>query len=365
MARPIVPIILSGGSGTRLWPASRSDTPKQFLRLVSERSLLQETVLRLHGLDGHIGAPIIVCNEAHRFLVAEQLRELDAPAEAIVLEPVGRNTAPAVAVAALLALEASGHGVDPILIILPADHVIQSRSAFVMAVEAAIDASLDGNLVTFGIVPDRPETGYGYIRRGADQGKWSAVESFVEKPDSDKAQAYVDSGHYFWNSGMFVFSAETYLRELGRYDAAMVSACTDAVRKAKRDSDFTRLGASFADCRSDSIDYAVMEKTDRAAVVSLDAGWSDVGSWAALHELLAEHPSGNVVRGDTVLESCEGCYVDAQSTLVAAVGLRNVVIVQTADALLVMAKDQSQRIKRVTDALKHEGRAQLGSSKTT
>jgi mannose-1-phosphate guanylyltransferase/mannose-6-phosphate isomerase len=319
----------------------------------------------MHGLGEFVRAPIVVCNEAHRFLVAEQMRELDMRAGTIVLEPEGRNTAPAAAVAALIALQASEPGEDPLLIVLPADHAIQSRSAFATAVDSAVQAALHGNLVTFGVVPDRAETGYGYIRRGADMGKWSVVESFVEKPDGERAQRYVDSGDYLWNSGMFVFSAQAYLRELGRYDSAMVAVCTDAVRGGASGEDFTRLDASFSECRSDSIDQAVMERTDRAVVISLNAGWSDVGSWAALHELLPKDSNRNVLRGNTVLESCKDCYVEAEARLVAAVGLEGVIIVDTGDALLVAAKGESQQIKRIVDVLKQQRRLELASLKTT
>lgn len=350
--RPVVPVILSGGSGTRLWPLSQPSRPKQFLQLVTERSLLQETVLRTHGIEHPLRSSIVVCNEAHRFLVAEQLRELGIAADAIVLEPSGRNTAPAVAVAALMATATSAGGEDPILLVLPADHVIKERGAFVSAVDAAIEAALDGNLATFGVVPDRPETGYGYIRRGASQGKWSVVERFVEKPDRETAERYLEAGNYLWNSGMFVFSAETYLRELSMHAPAMLEACERAAREAVVDEDFTRLGEAFLRSPSDSIDYAVMEKTDRAAVVTLEAGWSDVGSWAALHDVLEKDGDGNAMRGNVVVEGCSGSLIAAHDRLVAAVGLDSVIVVETEDAVLVVDAAQSQRVKDIVDLLK-------------
>ncbi len=285
----LIPVILSGGSGTRLWPLSRELYPKQLLPLVGDSTMLQETATRLAGVDGVV-APVVVCNESHRFMVAEQLRELGVPARAIILEPVGRNTAPAVAVAALVALEQAAAesrdavgSADPVLLVLPADHVIRDVDAFRAAVAAGLAAAEAGRLVTFGIVPDRPETGYGYIRRASGDGPAYAVEEFVEKPDADTARAYVESGEYFWNSGMFMFRASVYLAELRRHASEILGNCKTAVAAATRDLDFTRLpGDSFARCPSDSIDYAVMEKTHSAVVVPLDAGWSDVGSWSAL-----------------------------------------------------------------------------------
>ena len=290
----LIPIILSGGSGTRLWPLSRELYPKQLLPLVGERTMLQETAARLAGL-ADLGAPIVVCNDSHRFMVAEQMREFGAAAQAIILEPVGRNTAPAVAVAALVALEKSkgkGGDTDPVLLVLPADHVIRNVAAFQSAVKAGLAASNDGKLVTFGVVPDRPETGYGYIRREPGAGPAYAVAEFVEKPDAATAEKYVESGDFFWNSGMFMFRARAFLGELKSHAPAILSACEDAVAAAKRDLDFTRLpAAEFGACPSDSIDYAVMEKTQAAVVVPLDAGWSDVGSWSALQDALPRDAS--------------------------------------------------------------------------
>jgi mannose-1-phosphate guanylyltransferase/mannose-6-phosphate isomerase len=356
----LIPVVLSGGSGTRLWPLSRELKPKQLLPLVSERTMLQETVLRTKSFAAPVGAPIIVCNENHRFLVAEQLRAIEVPAGAIVLEPVGRNTAPAVAVAALLAT-ATDPTSDPLLLVLAADHVILDTAAFGAAVDAAVQAASAGKLVTFGVVPTSPETGYGYLLRGADHGGWSVLERFVEKPDLETAKSYLASGRYLWNSGMFVLSARAYLEELARHAPKMLASCREAVAGAAVDRDFTRLGAAFLDCPSDSIDYAVMEKTDRAAVVPLEAGWNDVGSWAALHDVLDKDSAGNVLRGDVIAEGCSNTYVAATSRLVAAVGVDGLVIVETPDAVLVVPRDKSQDVKRIVDALKKNGRSEARS----
>jgi mannose-1-phosphate guanylyltransferase/mannose-6-phosphate isomerase len=353
--RHIVPVILSGGSGTRLWPLSRELKPKQLLPLVTERTLLQETLLRAQALGDRVEPPIVICNDAHRFLVAEQVREIDVAARTIVLEPEGRNTAPAVAVAALL----SGGEGDSVLLVLPADHVILDTQRFVAAVDAAVAAAESGRLVTFGIVPDRAETGYGYLRVGKSQGAWAELERFVEKPDAATAERYVDSGEYLWNSGMFVFTVRAYLEDLARVAPTMLAKCREAVSGAVAGADFTRLGSAFLECPAESIDYAVMEKTQKAAVVPLAAGWSDVGSWVALHEVLEKGEGGNVLRGDVIVEACANSYIAASSRLVAAVGLDGIVVVETGDAVLVMAADQSQRIKQVVDKLKAAGRAEV------
>jgi mannose-1-phosphate guanylyltransferase/mannose-6-phosphate isomerase len=353
MPQVVIPVILSGGSGTRLWPLSTPDRPKQFLPLVTNRTLLQDTLTRTSGLKSSAEHPIVVCNEAHRFQVAEQLREVGIAPRAIVLEPAGRNTAPAVAVAAQLACESAGSD-DPLLLVLPADHVILDDVAFCWAVEQGFAAALAGKLVTFGIVPGRAETGYGYIRCGTSHGGWSEVAAFVEKPDAVTAAAYIASGEYLWNSGMFLFSARAYLDELARHAPAMLPACRAALATAATDTDFLRLGTAFLDCPSDSIDYAVMERTSEAAVVPLDAGWSDVGSWTALHEVLVKDSAGNVLRGDVVAEGCRDCYVLASGRQVVVIGLEGCVVVETENAVLVMPHDRAQELKGVVERLRSE-----------
>jgi len=351
----LIPVILSGGAGTRLWPLSRELYPKQLLVLTGNRTMLQDTALRLDGLEA--SGPIIVCTEAHRFLVAEQLRQLDIRPSAIVLEPFGRNTAPAIALAAHAALKITGGNADPTLLVLPADHVIQNVAAFQAAVRAAIDVVAQGGLATFGIVAHSPQTGYGYIRRGAAIGAVHRIEQFVEKPDLERAQAFVDSGEYYWNSGMFMFQARRYLEELERWAPAIAQACRAASEAATADLDFTRIDPkSFAACPSDSIDYAVMEKTGDAVVVPLDAGWSDVGSWSALHEASPADAQGNVARGDVIIEDSNGCYLYSESRLVAAVGLKDHVVVETKDAVLVAPRDRVQDVKKLVARLKALGR---------
>jgi len=359
----LIPVVLSGGSGTRLWPLSRELYPKQLLPLVGERTMLQETVARLAGV-ADVGAPVVVCNESHRFMVAEQLRGFGSPPQAIVLEPVGRNTAPAVAVAALVALGRAAPAAngrvgeeDPVLLVLPADHVIRDVESFREAVAAGRAAAEQGKLVTFGVVPDRPETGYGYIRRARGEGPAYPVAEFVEKPDLATAVRYVQSGEYFWNSGMFMFRARTYLAELRQHAPAMLAACEAAVAAATRDLDFTRLPpAEFGACPADSVDYAVMEKTTAAVVVPLDAGWSDVGSWSALQDALPTDAQGNVTAGDVITEGATGCYLHATSRLIAAVGLADHVVVETKDAVLVAPRDKVQDVKALVAQLKAQGR---------
>ena len=349
----LIPVILSGGSGTRLWPLSRELYPKQLLPLVGEHTMLQETARRVEGMVD-VAPPIVVCNESHRFMVAEQLHALGTAPSAIILEPVGRNTAPAVAVAALVAL---GTTSDPVLLVLPADHVIRDVEEFRKVVQSGLAAAQAGKLVTFGVVPDRPETGYGYIRRAKGEGSVYPVAEFVEKPDHATAVRYVQSGEYFWNSGMFMFRARTYLAELRQHAPAMLSACEDAVAGAKRDLDFTRLTAdAFAACPSDSIDYAVMEKTTDAVVVPLDAGWSDVGSWSALQDALPRDANGNVTAGDVITEGTTGSYLHATSRMIAAVGLKDHVVVETKDAVLVAPRDRVQDVKALVNQLKAQGR---------
>lgn len=358
----LIPVILSGGAGTRLWPLSRELYPKQFLPLTGERTMIQETALRTAGLPS-VTAPIVVCNEAHRFLVAEQLRLVDATPRAVLLEPVGRNTAPAVAIAALAALADSGRadGAAALLLVLPADHVLADVAAFHRAVEAALPAARAGRFVTFGVVPTHPETGYGYIRKGAAAGPVLPVGAFVEKPDAAKAAAFVAGGDYLWNSGMFLLPAQGYLDELRRLDPEMLAACRKAFAGAARDLDFIRLErAAFEACRSDSIDYAVMEKTDRAAVVALDAGWSDVGSWASLQDALPADHDGNVTRGDVLAEDSRDCLLYSSGRLIAAVGLDRHVVIETKDAVMVAPKGRVQDVKRLVERMKQAGRSEPG-----
>lgn len=343
----IVPVILSGGSGSRLWPLSRELFPKQFLPLVGEETMLQSTLTRLAGLP-ELAAPLVVCNEEHRFLVAEQLRALEVDAATIILEPVGRNTAPAVAVAALQAL--SG-GDDPLLLILPADHVIRDPAALREAITTLLPLAADGKLATLGIVPTAPETGYGYIKGG--KGGVSAVERFVEKPDRATAERYLASGDYYWNSGMFFFRASRVVAELERHAPDILASCRKALQGSRRDCDFIRLDSElFSGCRSDSFDYAVMEKTDAAVVMPLAAGWSDVGSWAALWEVGERDESGNVKHGDVMVRDSHDCYLHAGQRLVAAVGVRDLVVVETADAVLVVPRERAQEVKQIVEELK-------------
>ncbi|HET7308099.1 MAG TPA: mannose-1-phosphate guanylyltransferase/mannose-6-phosphate isomerase [Gammaproteobacteria bacterium] len=354
MKERIIPTILVGGSGTRLWPLSRELYPKQFLPLVGRGTMLQETLRRLDGLDG-CTSPIITCNANHRFLAAEQLREIGSEPAAIMLEPVGRNTAPAVAAAALFAAK---YDDDPILIVLPADHVITDQPAFRHALEAGVQSARDGKLVVFGVVPTAPETGYGYIRRGAGKSVYK-VDAFVEKPDRGTAEGYLKSGDYYWNSGMFMFRASRYLEELEKFAPEMVAACRRALEGAAGDLDFTRLDhEAFSACPSDSIDYAVMEKTDNAVVVPLDAGWSDVGSWAALADLHPADANGNVMVGDVVAEDARNCYLHASGRMLAVVGLEDYVVVETVDAVLIARKDRVQDVKTIVKRLGAEGRSE-------
>ena len=323
--------------------------PKQLLPLTGARTMLQETALRLENLPGAFDECVVVCNESHRFLVAEQLRAIGKDAR-IILEPEGRNTAPAVALAALLAAEA-----DPnvMLLIMPADHVIANTAAFQAAVLRGLQAADDGQLVTFGIVPDRAETGYGYVKAQPNGDVAVAVERFVEKPDQATAEQYVASGEYFWNSGMFVFSAASYLDALQQYAPDILDACSNSVKNRADGADFIRPEAkSFAASRSDSIDYAVMEKTDKAAMVPLDAGWNDVGSWEALHDVSAQDAAGNSISGDVLLHDCKDSYISSESRLVAAVGLDDIVVVETRDATLVARKSRSQDVKAIVEQLR-------------
>lgn len=353
----IYPVILSGGSGTRLWPLSRAVLPKQLLPLVSNQTMLQETVLRVAGWP-ELMAPVVVCGNEHRFLVAEQLREIGVAPLGILLEPAGRNTAPAVAAAAQFLRKLDP---DAVMLVLPADHVILDNAAFAAAVARAAAPVAAGALATFGIVPQGPETGYGYIHRGGalDAEGCFKVDRFVEKPDRATAQQFVDAGGYYWNSGMFLFRAERYLSELERCNPQIAAAAEAAVRLGYSDLDFCRLHeASFNACPSDSIDYAVMERTERAVVVPADIGWSDVGSWAALWEVQQRDADGNARRGDVYLDGVTNSLVRAESRIVAVVGVQDLVVVETRDAVLVAHKDQVQRVKQVVDHLKAQARTE-------
>ncbi|MFQ5509836.1 MAG: mannose-1-phosphate guanylyltransferase/mannose-6-phosphate isomerase [Leptospirillia bacterium] len=353
----VVPVILAGGVGSRLWPLSRELYPKQLLPLVGNDTMLQSTVGRLAGLDA--AAPLVVVGEEHRFMVAEQLRGMGVTAAAILLEPAGRNTAPAVATAALTALALASADDDPVLLVLPADHVIADTAAFHTAVRAAALEARQGRLVTFGIEPVRAETGYGYIQRGAARPGGDAFEvaRFVEKPDEATAHAFLAAGDYLWNSGMFAFSARSYLDALGAHAPDMLAACTEAVKNASHDLDFTRLDeSSFSRSPSDSIDYAVMEKSGEVSVVPVSMGWNDVGSWQALWEVSDPDSQGNVLVGDVIAEGVTGSYVRAESRLVGVVGLSGHVVVETADSVLVAPMDRVQDVKKLVTELKQQGR---------
>lgn len=346
------PVLLSGGSGTRLWPLSREAHPKQFLPLVGDDTLLQATWRRVAPLSS--AAPLVVANEDHRFLVAEQLRVIGAPRARIVLEPVGRNTAPAIAAAALIA---SADGADPLLLVLPSDHVVRDADAFRAAVRAASPAAEAGALVTFGIVPQAPETGFGYIQADAGEGVRKVLR-FVEKPDAATAQGYLDAGGYYWNSGMFLFRASRFLEELGRHRPDILAAARAACGHVDPDGEFLRLDReAFAASPSESIDYAVMEKTDAAMVLPVDIGWNDVGSWSALWDVSEQDADGNARHGDVIAVDSRNSYAYARR-LVALVGVDDLVVVETDDAVLVAAKDRVQDVKQVVARLKAEHRSQ-------
>ncbi|MBQ0725062.1 MAG: mannose-1-phosphate guanylyltransferase/mannose-6-phosphate isomerase [Cycloclasticus sp.] len=351
--KKITSIILSGGSGSRLWPLSRQSRPKQFLALASDKTMFQDTLLRL---DSPIinNKPTIICSADHRFMVAEQLRELNITAESIVLEPIGKNTAPALTIAAL------SHDPEAILLVLPSDHVIADKAAFHNALAVAQPLAEDGQIVTFGIVPTQPETGYGYIEAAPSVSiDWSPITRFVEKPNAETAQRYLDAENFYWNSGMFMFKASTLLAELSAHRADILTACTDAIVKAKKDMDFTRLDAeAFEQCPSESIDYAVLEKTDKAVVVPLDAGWSDLGSWTSLWQIGDKDANNNIIKGDVLQQASSNCYIHAESRLVTSLGLDNVIIVETADAVMVANPDHIQDVKLLVDRLKKEQRSE-------
>ena len=353
----LVPVILCGGTGTRLWPLSRASYPKQYWPLAGtgEDTLLQQTQQRLKGLPG-LGAPLLICNEDHRFIVAEQLRQIGVEPQAILLEPIGRNTAPAVAVAAL---QATAHGEDPLLLVLAADHVIRDAATFRATVAAGMAAAEAGQLVTFGIVPTAPETGYGYIE--AAQSLLGAnvpvpIARFVEKPDRATAEQFLATGRFTWNSGMFLFKASAILAELERLAPEVVSACRSSLEHDSADLDFLRLEReAFASCPSVALDVAVMERTDRGAVLPLEAGWSDVGSWSALWETADQDSDGNVLRGRVISEGSSNCYLRSEHRLVVGLGVEDLVVVETDDVVLVAHRDRAQEVKAIVGLLEREG----------
>lgn len=352
----LLPVIMAGGTGSRLWPMSRELHPKQFLRLHSIHSMLQETLKRLDGVG--VSEPVVICNEDHRFMVAEQLRQIDMLSHNIILEPVGRNTAPAIALAALNAI---AQGNDPIMLVLAADHIINDVEAFHLAIDLALPHAAAKSLVTFGIVPTGPETGYGYIQRGeCKNGSVAApVQRFVEKPDSETAQSYIETGEYYWNSGMFMFRAKRYLEELEKFRPDILAACRDALANTECDKNFINVDRdAFSACPDDSVDYAVMEKTHDAVVIPLDAGWSDVGSWSALWEVSKKDSAGNALTGDTFLYDSRDCYINTDEKLVAAVGVENLVIVNTKDAVLVVDRSKVQDVKKIVEHLKKNKRSE-------
>jgi mannose-1-phosphate guanylyltransferase len=356
----MIPVVMSGGSGTRLWPLSRKQKPKQFLPLVNKHTMFENTLLRLEGII-NLNSPIVVCNNEHRFMVAEQLAGLDIGGSQIALEPVGRNTAPAIAAAAFAAL--SKHD-DPVLLVLPADHEITDVAEFQKAIAIAEKSALEGALVTFGIVPDSAHTGYGYIK--ADKSNHGVsnfpIMKFVEKPNQSKAEEYVQSGDYFWNSGMFMFKASVLINELEKYSPEIVAACKASVENAVIDLDFLRLDSkSFTSSPADSIDYALMEKTDKAVVVPLDAGWSDVGAWTSLWELAEKDKNNNVLNGDVIVESVNNSYVHSENKLVSIIGLDNVIVIETDDAVLIADKNKVQDIKLIVNELKKQNRDEINN----
>jgi mannose-1-phosphate guanylyltransferase/mannose-6-phosphate isomerase len=354
MAR-LHPVILSGGVGSRLWPLSRSLFPKQLLALAGNNSLIQDTARRVTGVG--FTPPMIVCNVEHRFLIAEQMRAAGVAPHAILLEPQGRNTAPAAAVAALAVAEEDP---DALLLLMPADHVIRDVQAFARAIDSAADAATRGHLVTFGIAPTGPETGYGYIQRGPalyETAHSFTVRRFVEKPDRATAATYIAAGDYYWNSGMFLFQAKRFLAELERLEPALLAHCRAALRNGKRDLDFFRLdAAAFEACKSISIDYAVMEHTDKAAIVPVEMGWSDIGSWEALWDASEKDGAGNALMGDVLHHGSHNSYLRSEGPLVAAVGVDDLIVVATKDAVLVGRKDASQDVKKIVEQLERDGR---------
>ena len=379
----ILPVILAGGSGSRLWPLSRELYPKQFLNIAGEQSMLQQTLQRLQGLEDYLtdskcAAPFIICNEEHRFIAAEQARSANIQHSGILLEPVGRNTAPAIALAALQALGKSTNNEqdasDPILLVLAADHHIANTSEFQQVVSRGVDYAEQGKLVTFGITPNAPETGYGYIKQGKplsplvqtdtnakEQSTHHAyaIDCFVEKPDKATAEEYIRSEQYLWNSGMFMFKASRYLEELSQHHPNILTACKLALSKQNTDLDFIRIDTeAFKNSPSDSIDYAVMEKTSHAAVIPMDVGWNDIGSWCAIWDVSDKDEHNNVIEGDVLTVDSQHNYIHAENKLVATVGVENLIIVETKDAILVANKDKVQGVKSIVSQLNQAGRTE-------
>ncbi|MFJ5409485.1 mannose-1-phosphate guanylyltransferase/mannose-6-phosphate isomerase [Pectobacterium punjabense] len=361
---PLIAVIMAGGTGSRLWPLSREAYPKQFLQLSGENSLLQTTILRLS--DFSCEEPLVIANEQHRFVVAEQLRQINKLNNNIILEPFGRNTAPAIALSAFSALN-NDKDTDPLLLILAADHVIKREDIFRDAVKSAIPLADKGNIVTFGIVPEYPETGYGYIERSDDislhdqeyNNNFYQVKKFVEKPTKEIAEKYVSSGRYYWNSGIFLFKASTFLEELYRHRPDIYSICQSVIASSSRDLDFIRLSTDiFKECPAESVDYAVMEKTDRCVVCPVDIGWNDVGSWQSLWEISDKTADGNVHQGDVLTYNTKNNYIYSESSLVATVGIEDIVVVQTKDAVLVSKKSEVQDVKKIVEQLKKNNRSE-------
>ena len=351
----LLPVVMAGGSGTRLWPLSRTLYPKQFLSLTSRLTMLQETLRRLEGVE-HRPA-LVICNEVHRFIVAEQMRNVNLANSGILLEPIGRNTAPAVALAALKAISS---GEDPILLVLAADHEIQDQQRFISSILAAKEFAEEGKLVTFGIVPTKPETGYGYIKTGENLNEYGfKVSAFVEKPELDVAKKYLEDGDYLWNSGIFMFRASVFIDELNKFRPDILKICQQALKSSTQDLDFIRIdNDSFSCCPEESIDYAVMEKTTEAVVVPLNAHWSDVGSWSALWEISRKDKSGNAIRGDVLIHDSSDSYLYSQHRLIGVVGVKDLVVVETKDAILVAHKDKVQQVKNIVEKLKVNNRTE-------
>ena len=370
----ITPVILSGGSGTRLWPLSRKQHPKQYLSLADEQTMLQATIQRLQGLE-NLAAPIVICNQEHRFLVAEQLQQINVEKPTIILEPEGKNTAPAIAAAAhYITTKIRGHDLNSIgikdrvplssssqlLLVLPADHIIQDTQAFHQAIKIARKQAEQDKLVTFGITPVEPNTGYGYIEKSSEMvDQICKIKRFVEKPDLETAKQYLKDGNYLWNSGMFVFSAQNYLKELNKYNPKISESCKQAIEQAKQDYDFLRLDpTAFSESPADSIDYAVMEKTENAVVVALDAGWNDIGNWSALYQIGEKDKNGNVIKGNAMITETTNSYINANHHMIATIGVDDLVIVDSADATLVVSKDKAQQVKQIVEQLQQQNRAE-------